>query len=250
VDPRAEKVLVGHYTYDGQVTEIYITGAVEVISSLEDLLESVTEAIANGDIYSKYGSKLLVDLERTLDRYSNGQLESAIDHLDNFIIRVERWLESGSIPEDLGCAWLDAAYRIRAQLVREAAEMWGLKGSSVYSGLNINSSLDQHYILSDQEQIEARELRLENQPNPFSQQTRINFEIPDIGREDIPVILRVFNTNGQVVRTLVHREMEPGLYSVNWSGSLDDGGQVPDGIYLLELSIPGQRETLTISVIR
>ncbi len=45
-------------------------------------------------------------------------------------------------------------------------------------------------------------------------------------------------------------DMEPGRYSVNWSGSLDDGGMVPDGIYLLELSIPGQREVLTISVIR
>ncbi|MCK5066204.1 MAG: Ig-like domain-containing protein [Bacteroidales bacterium] len=250
VDSRAEKVLVGHYTDDGKVTEIYITGAVEVISSLEDLIESVIEAIADNDIYSKYGGKLLVDLEKTLARYSTDQLESAIDHLDNFIIRVERWMESGSIPEDLGYAWLDAAFRIRAQLVKDAEEIWGLKGSSGSSGLDISSSPNQQNILSNKELIGARELKLQNQPNPFSNQTRINFEIPEIDRANIPVIMRVFNTSGQVVKTLIHMDMESGSYSVIWNGGLDDGGLVPDGIYLLELTIPGQREVMTISVIR
>ena len=62
--------------------------------------------------------------------------------------------------------------------------------------------------------------------------------------------MRVFNTSGQVVKTLIHMDMESGSYSVIWNGGLDDGGLVPDGIYLLELTIPGQREVMTISVIR
>lgn len=249
VDPRQEKVLVGHYTYDGQVTEIYITGTVDVISDLEDLIESVRDAIGDGFINRKYAGKLLVDLDKTLSRYNSGQLESAIDHLDNFIERVKRWMSYGEIPEDPGYDWLDAAYRIRAQLLADLLAQENLKKGTAANGSDSGNSSADHTI-NNKDLIGTQVLKIQNQPNPFSMQTRINFEIPEIGRADIPVVMRVFNTNGQVVRTLVHMDMEPGRYSVSWSGSLDDGGLVPDGIYLLELSIPGQRDVLTISIIR
>jgi YVTN family beta-propeller protein len=248
VGPRAEKVLVGHYTDDGQVSEIDIR--VDVIASLEELIASVSEAIDDEVINTKYGGKLLVDLEKTLTRYENDQLGSAIDHLDNFIQRLERWLKYDQIPEGIGSTWLEAAYRLMDQLLIEYDEMAGLKGTSGSSGSGFRNSAGQLGSDHHKELLTDRTLKLQNQPNPFSHQTRINFEIPEIGRADLPVVMRVFNTSGQVIRTLVHMDMEPGRYSVNWHGSLDDGGLVPDGIYLLELSIPGQRETLTISLIR
>ena len=93
-------------------------------------------------------------------------------------------------------------------------------------------------------------MKLENRPNPFSDHTQIYFEIPGTGGANIPVFMRVFNTSGQVVKTLVHTDMEPGRYSVIWNSDLDDGGLVPDGIYLLELMTPDQRKAITISVIK
>jgi YVTN family beta-propeller protein len=246
-DPRGERVLVGHYTQDGQVTEIDVSGSISSIRFLEELIESVMDAIGDGIINSKYGDKLLVDLGKTLDRTNNAQFESAIDHLDNFIKRVQRWIHYGEIPEDLGNAWLEAAYRIREQLVQDM-----LAQEDMLKGTGEGGSKDRsiaHAIQEPDLPVEQA-LKLWNQPNPFSQQTLINFEIPEMDRSSIPVVMRVFNTNGQVVRTLVHMDMEPGRYTVNWSGSLDDGGLVPDGIYLLELKIPGQRETLTLSIIR
>ena len=248
-DPRGERVFIGHYTQDGQVTEIDVSGSIDAILFLEEMIESVIDAIGDREINSKNGGKLLVDLDKTLSRYTSGQLESAIDHLDNFIVRVTKWIDSGDISEDLGNTWLEAAYRIREQLLADLLAQENLKKGTALNGSDSGISAADHAI-NNKDLIGAQALKLQNQPNPFSGQTRINFEIPEIGRADIPVVMRVFSTNGQVVRTLVHMDMEPGRYSVNWSGSLDEGGLVPDGIYLLELRIPGQRETLTISVIR
>jgi hypothetical protein len=44
--------------------------------------------------------------------------------------------------------------------------------------------------------------------------------------------------------------MEPGRYSIVWNSDLDDGGLVPDGIYLLELRVSDQREAIRISVVK
>ena len=98
--------------------------------------------------------------------------------------------------------------------------------------------------------IAPRLVLAQNRPNPFSYHTQVHFEIPNNGETDIPVIMRVFNTSGQVVKTLVHMDMEPGRYSVVWNCDLDDGGMVADGIYLLELRVPGERKAIRISVVK
>jgi hypothetical protein len=151
----------------------------------------------------------------------------------------------------LGNAWLDAAYRIRGQLwVDYQAQQSFLKESGeTGSGSGTLDDLQK----SDGSIMDLQQessLKLENRPNPFSYHTQINFEIPDKGQADIPVIMRVFNTSGQVVKTLVHMDMEPGRYSVIWNSDLDDGGLVPDGIYLLELRASDQRKAIRISVVK
>ena len=194
---------------------------------------------------------MLEDLDKTLDRVKSDQLESAIDHLDNFIERVERYMSRGEILEALGNAWLDAAYRIREQLLKDLeAQQSLLKGSGeTGSGNGTQDDLQR----SDGHKMDLQRessLKLENRPNPFSDHTQVYFEIPDYGDTDIPVIIRVYNTKGQVMKTLVHMDMEPGRYSVIWNSNLDDGGMVPDGIYLLELMTPGQRKAIRLSVVK
>jgi hypothetical protein len=160
-------------------------------------------------------------------------------------------MSRGEIPEALGNAWLHAAYRIREQLLKDLeAQQSLLKGSGV-TGSNIRTmDASQKAISSISNRMREDVLKLENRPNPFSYHTQVYFEIPDKGETNIPVIMRVFNTSGQVMKTLVHMDMEPGRYSVIWNSNLDDGGMVPGGIYLLELMTPGQRKAITISVIK
>jgi len=248
IDPRAEKVLIGHYTDDGQVTEIDISGTVDVINSLEELIASVKVARLDGEIPRLLGTVLLYNLNQTLNRVNWNLPGAAILSLDKFIRKVHRNIIYGRIPEDLGNAWLEAAYRIREQLVKDYIDKKALKGTQI-EGSEINSMKDSNNI-DNRELIDMPTLKLENRPNPFSYHTQIYFEIPDNGLADIPVIMRVYNTNGQVVKNLVHMDMEPGRHSVIWNSDRDDGGMVPDGIYLLELITPDQRKAIRISVVK
>jgi flagellar hook assembly protein FlgD len=61
------------------------------------------------------------------------------------------------------------------------------------------------------------------------------------------LVLRVFDVNGRLVRTLLDDERVPGSYSVVWSGNDEEGKMVSSGVYFLRLDV-GQ-QTLTKKVI-
>ena len=68
---------------------------------------------------------------------------------------------------------------------------------------------------------------LQNFPNPFSEETRINFELT----QDAKVGLLVYDISGQIVKVLVDENKIPGGYSVSWDGTNTAGGFVENGIY-------------------
>lgn len=71
----------------------------------------------------------------------------------------------------------------------------------------------------------------QNYPNPFNPTTKIGYSVP----AEMHVTLRVYNTLGQVVKTLVNSQMAPGRYTIAWDGTSDSGLQVSPGIYLARL---------------
>ena len=68
----------------------------------------------------------------------------------------------------------------------------------------------------------------QNYPNPFNPVTKIDFSLRDAGR----VNMVVYNTLGQVVTTLLNREMAAGQYSVSFSGS-----NLPSGEYFYRIEV-------------
>jgi hypothetical protein len=66
----------------------------------------------------------------------------------------------------------------------------------------------------------------QNYPNPFNPTTEIRFDVPEAAR----VELRVFNTLGQLVTTLVDETRPAGAYRVAW-----DGKDVSAGMYIYQL---------------
>jgi hypothetical protein len=76
----------------------------------------------------------------------------------------------------------------------------------------------------------------QNYPNPFNPSTMIDFSLPQNGK----VILRIFTQSGQIIRTLVNREMNAGQYKVRWNGRNKLGEPVKAGVYLYQ--IMAQRE--------
>lgn len=72
----------------------------------------------------------------------------------------------------------------------------------------------------------------QNFPNPFNPSTTIEYELPR--RADVTI--NIYNSIGQLVRTLVSGETkEPGAYSVTWDGSDNRGSRVSSGAYFYTL---------------
>jgi hypothetical protein len=72
----------------------------------------------------------------------------------------------------------------------------------------------------------------QNTPNPFNPSTRISYEIS----ARAPVVLRVYDVDGRLVRTLVDTVQGPGSFDVSWNGRNDDGDFVASGVYFYRLT--------------
>jgi flagellar hook assembly protein FlgD len=71
---------------------------------------------------------------------------------------------------------------------------------------------------------------MQNSPNPFNPSTRIDFAV------DLPgqVSVRVFNTRGELVRTISDQWYPQGMHTVSWDGKTQSGGRAPSGIYYIK----------------
>ncbi|NIT56218.1 MAG: T9SS type A sorting domain-containing protein, partial [Aliifodinibius sp.] len=71
-----------------------------------------------------------------------------------------------------------------------------------------------------------------NYPNPFNPTTTIEYQLPRAST----VKLVIYNTLGQMVRTLVNQSMEAGVHQAVWDGRNERGKQVASGIYVYRFS--------------
>ncbi len=69
-------------------------------------------------------------------------------------------------------------------------------------------------------------------PNPSIYQTRIEYTIPTTSR----VQLKIYNTLGEVVRTLVNDTKSAGRYETIWDGRNEQGKRVASGKYFYQLT--------------
>jgi len=85
-----------------------------------------------------------------------------------------------------------------------------------------------------QGEIPASFILFQNYPNPFNERTKIDYEIADAaGQAD--VVVQVFNTLGQKVKTLVSGMHAGGRYTVVWDGTDDGGNKLSSGSYYYRL---------------
>jgi len=78
----------------------------------------------------------------------------------------------------------------------------------------------------------------QNQPNPFSSETRIAFELPQDGETE----LQIFSPDGRLVRTLTTGERAAGPHTIPWDGRDDEDRALHGGVYFYSLRAPGVEE--------
>ncbi len=71
----------------------------------------------------------------------------------------------------------------------------------------------------------------QNFPNPFNPAAHISFAIPG----ECEVVLIVYNSIGQIVRTLINQKMPAGHHTIAWDGMDNNGQDVQSGIYFCQM---------------
>jgi hypothetical protein len=80
----------------------------------------------------------------------------------------------------------------------------------------------------------------QNVPNPFNPETTIGYRITEPG----PALLRIYDTSGALVRTLVDEDHgAAGRYEARWDGTNASGLRVASGVYLYRLDAGGETVT-------
>ncbi len=86
----------------------------------------------------------------------------------------------------------------------------------------------------------------QNYPNPFNPTTVISFQLPAASHVD----LKVYNTTGQLVKTLATGDLEPGAHSVSWNGSNDLDRHVTSGVYFYTLTTDTDISTMRMVLLK
>jgi endonuclease I len=68
-------------------------------------------------------------------------------------------------------------------------------------------------------------------PNPFNPETRVEFSVKD----ETKVLITVFNVKGQLIKTLVDRNVIPGKHYAVWDGKDGNNKSCGSGVYLIKM---------------
>ena len=202
-----------------EITTIAICcGPISPTKAIGDLIITIQNMINNGDIPKLRGYALIVTLNGSLRNYYAGRTKLAIVDLTAFNALVNTYLKNKQISTAQGNALIKSSNAIITQLK------------------TTKSDLIEPY-LSDNEQTK-HDLISESKlgaiyPNPFSESVTINYEIADNSESIRKVLIRVYDLNGRLVRTLVEQEMQPGRYLKIWDGRYENGGRAPYGTYFV-----------------
>jgi hypothetical protein len=118
-----------------------------------------------------------------------------------------------------------------------------IEGDSIWS-TNINGFFISHDATAISETPVEKKTSFQlfaNYPNPFNPSTTIEFDLPKTSE----VTLKIFNTLGEEVATLVSDRLSAGSYSYEW-----DASQLASGVYLYRLEAGRYVETKKMILMR
>jgi hypothetical protein len=86
----------------------------------------------------------------------------------------------------------------------------------------------------------------QNYPNPFNPSTSISYELP----KSTHIILTIYNSLGQTVKTLVNIQQSAGKYTITWDGTNERGIPVAGGVYIYQIQAGEFKEARKMVLLR
>jgi hypothetical protein len=154
----------------------------------------------------------------------------------NDTIRLDTTLLSYTFNDSNVTTGITYYYKVQAKALNDSAQFFG-PVNVLYTGVSGQP----------REPVIVYSFKLgQNAPNPFKQQTTINYQLPKAGQ----VSLKVYNINGQAVITLVNSAQTPGCYTVKWDGRDWNNQQVSNGVYFYKLQTGDKQATKKLIKLR
>jgi len=86
----------------------------------------------------------------------------------------------------------------------------------------------------------------QNYPNPFNNSTVFTFQLPETSH----TVLRVYDLNGRLIKTLVDKELKGGIHTVSWNGMDELNQTAASGIYIYELQTDQHRASMKLLLVK
>lgn len=239
-----------YYYSDEPYSELFNRGSIELgIAAVYDLGST-----------NFYANKISVDLVQDIYgfndvpgefscgiyRYNNGITDELLADLGTYISPMEGRFEqtihsndpfSGQIALVMNIgSYQYIKYDINGipdyYYIIETGRPWtGVVARGVTGALDMAVMLSKYPTSIEEGSLPETTVLYQNYPNPFNPSTEISYSLKTAGQ----VTLSVFNTKGELVRTLVSQKMPSGNHSMNFNG---DG--LNSGIYFYKLSVDGK----------
>ncbi|MFC1509700.1 SBBP repeat-containing protein [Candidatus Omnitrophota bacterium] len=202
----------------------------EVPFSVVKVISVLIEYIENEGLHGGLENSLTKKIENVISKLEKEKVQAAVNQLRAFINQVEaqRGKKKGLSDE-------------QADILVSAAEMLIDYISGQGESLKRIAS-------PDETDIPEKIILSHNSPNPFNPVTTIGYDIPDGVTGTIS--LKVYDTRGALIRTLVDGVRSPGRYSSTWNGRDTNGKRVSSGVYLYRLQAGDFTESKKMILVR
>ena len=102
---------------------------------------------------------------------------------------------------------------------------------------NYYKPADLYSIRENKNDIQQSDKLKQNFPNPFQDNTTIEFEITEL--QNISIV--IYDFSGKLIKSLVNKTYPKGSYSVTWNGTDENGKYVASGMYFSILKADNQQ---------
>ena len=109
-----------------------------------------------------------------------------------------------------------------------------LNPSLIYAGSGGNGvikGIDSAFIGIDDSYQSLQQINVVNSPNPFGNNTIITFDLP----RNQNVTLKIYDSNGRLVQTLLDKQESISIQNIVWNGRNSKGSELGSGIYFCHL---------------